>query len=425
MLLQIAIENHRSIADKQVISFLAVPGEAHPEGQTVEVDGIGRVLRSIVLYGANASGKSAVVSAIALFRGLLQLGVRPGQTIPVEPFRLDPSWRTAPTRIEVELLVGGVQYGYGIAFTATEIVEEWLVRGNDEDTLFERRQGPEGQPEVTFGPALDRSAKPLGFFDVTAAGTRAEQPLLTEMRERNVAEVAEIWKALGLDILVTPSGEPPTRPLTQATYATFRREFLAELLRAADTGVSDVRPVSPRPEIDRVLRTDPPATYQALKELCGEEFGLIQAEFLHESPDGPQAFRREELSDGTQRITHFAFPLDHPEFVFIVIDELDRSLHTQLTRFLLDRLNRSEGTKQALVTVHDTNLLDAQVFGRDAIWFVQKDTRGATQLYSLAEFDKDQLDALTGRIEEGYLQGRFGAVPFLADPRRLGWAAGE
>jgi AAA15 family ATPase/GTPase len=105
------------------------------------------------------------------------------------------------------------------------------------------------------------------------------------------------------------------------------------------------------------------------------------------------------------------------------LDELDQSFHTELTRHLMELINRRRGRGQFVVTTHDTNLLDAGVFGRDAVWFVEKDTDGAARLYSLAEFDRAQLDALTGRIEQGYLQGRFGAIPVLGDPARLKWSA--
>ena len=146
----------------------------------------------------------------------------------------------------------------------------------------------------------------------------------------------------------------------------------------------------------------------------------------------PFAFSEE--SDGTRRLVglaHFLFDLTQPANgapTLHVIDELDRSLHPLLTRFFLDAfLNAStpEHPGQILFTTHDTNLLDLNVLSRDSVWFTEKDAGGASHLYALAEFKGEQLDRLGADLEAGYLQGRFGAIPFLGDARRLGWARGS
>ncbi|MCA9709814.1 MAG: ATP-binding protein, partial [Myxococcales bacterium] len=132
-----------------------------------------------------------------------------------------------------------------------------------------------------------------------------------------------------------------------------------------------------------------------------------------------------EESDGTRRLVGLSPPL----FALmrtptaVIIDELDRSLHTLLCR------NRIEGfldadpssSGQLIFTTHDTNLLDLTLLPRDSIWFVEKDRSGGSTLYSLAEFKEEQLEQLGSNLERGYLSGRFGAIPFLGDPKRLGW----
>jgi AAA15 family ATPase/GTPase len=132
-----------------------------------------------------------------------------------------------------------------------------------------------------------------------------------------------------------------------------------------------------------------------------------------------------ELSDGTRRLLDLGLAtMPGPGESTCFIDEIDRSLHSALAVRLVALLNAHEERAQLVLTTHDTNLLDAGVFGRDAIWFVDLDAHGAAHLYSLAEFDRGQLDALTGHLEQGYLQGRFGAIPFAGDPVRLRWSTG-
>ena len=136
-----------------------------------------------------------------------------------------------------------------------------------------------------------------------------------------------------------------------------------------------------------------------------------------------------EESDGTRRLVGLSPPLFSllGSCATVFVDELDRSLHTLLSRHLIERFLSTESVSsgQRLFTTHDTNLLDLGLLPADSIWFVEKDSGGRSTLYSLAEFKPEQLDRLASRLEQGYLEGRFGAIPFLGDPRRLGWLKTE
>ena len=134
-------------------------------------------------------------------------------------------------------------------------------------------------------------------------------------------------------------------------------------------------------------------------------------------------FAIDEESDGTQRLINLIPALfilkKNPENV-IFLDELDRRLHPLLSRQFLEfslHCKTQESRNQLIFTTHDTNLLDLDLLRRDEIWFVEKNSKGASHLYSLAEF-KIKPDL---KIEKGYLNGRFGAIPFFGDIRSLGW----
>ena len=161
-----------------------------------------------------------------------------------------------------------------------------------------------------------------------------------------------------------------------------------------------------------------------LKQGVNGEVVRIRLRMQHQGSEGRVVtFNMDEESDGTQRFIHLLpalFMLKKQAEKTVVIDELDRRFHTHLSRmFLQAALDCQEDhmRSQLIFTTHDTNLLDLELLRRDEIWFVEKDAQGASSLYSLAEFKtRDDL-----KIEKGYLNGRFGAIPFISDIRHLGW----
>ena len=146
---------------------------------------------------------------------------------------------------------------------------------------------------------------------------------------------------------------------------------------------------------------------------------ILQIKTVHIGPNGNAVefeFGRE--SDGTQRLAHLApafFDASASPKVFFV-DELDRSLHPLLTRMLVQLFLSLRGESQLAFTTHDTNLLDLELLRRDEIWFMEKDREQSTRLYSLVEY-KPRTDL---KLEKNYLQGRFGAIPYIGDVSRLG-----
>lgn len=140
-----------------------------------------------------------------------------------------------------------------------------------------------------------------------------------------------------------------------------------------------------------------------------------------------QGANREEVkfsfsdeSDGTRRYINLMPAIFHSEETFFAIDELDRSLHPLLTRrfleIFLEKAKSSDGN-QLLFTTHEANLLNASLFEREQIWFVEKNREGGSVLYSLMEFDSEQISKLEENLEQGYLVGRFGAIPFFGSLR--------
>jgi len=409
MLLQLAVENHGRIADKVVLSLLAVPEEEHPPGQLVEVPGVGQVLRTVVLYGPNGSGKSHLVDAFAQLCELATRGVAPGDTIPVRPHKLSPGWMERPTSFELELALDGARWSYGLSVSRTRVEAEWLLR--DDVMVFEREAGDDG-PRIEVGEGLALSEHRQAFFGFVAEGTRSEQPFLAELWSRKGTEVTGLSKwMLESALALSPNN---LREDVSAIFLLLRMPFLRvpgiHLLRELDTGIQSVKLVADSPSVQHRIDEDEVFSVGEAYTLANE--GDVRLVFTHRTALGREVpLGWHELSDGTRRLLDLGFAtLPGPATHTCMIDEIDRSLHSALVIRLVSLLHAQEQRAQLVLTTHDTNLLDAGVLGRDAIWFIDVDEGGAAHLYSLAEFDRDQLDALAGNLERGYLQGRFGAI---------------
>jgi AAA15 family ATPase/GTPase len=165
----------------------------------------------------------------------------------------------------------------------------------------------------------------------------------------------------------------------------------------------------------------PQSTRAIIRQNENGDLSLLQIFLRHAGEEGVSSdFRLNEESDGTVRVVDLVpmlFELKEGQERVILLDELDRRLHPHLSRLIVQAALQCRNKSQLLFTTHDTNLLDLDLLRRDEIWFVEKDKAGRSVLYSLAEF-KVRPDL---QIEKGYLNGRFGAIPFIGDISSLGW----
>lgn len=403
MLIQFAVENFLSFRDKTVLSMVASDDTRHPSHVVTLPDGT-RILRCAALYGANASGKSNLLMALAFARELIAEGIRPGKPIPVKPFKLRAPLQTK-AKFEFELWLNYARFSYGIVLDARTVHSEWLYRADvtGERMIFEREQvGREAR--VKLGEEFVGSERMR--MELFAQNTRPEQPFVTEAEEKNVPWVIGPW--FRREVLLFPSQFALGEDLPEMVHNHPELgKFLAAYLQGAGTGITDLR-------VER----------EEHKEQ--ESFRLVTQRHL---PGGQSVeFELEEESDGTQRLMDLlpllfitkrkSAPRENP---LLAIDELERSLHPVLTRqFLREYLQSSDRAGQLLFTTHDTDLLDLGLLRPDEIWFAEKDSEHASRLYSLSEFKADQLAQLGDRLEDGYLNGRFGAIPFLGTRQQLG-----
>jgi len=455
MLLQFMVENFRSFHSQVTLDMIPVKSRIHshhvlvsePKGRRV------KCLPLAILYGANASGKSNLIRALAFAQKLILRGTRGESPTETRPFLLAPDAAEKPSRFEFVLKHDEVLYTYGFTVTQKMVNEEWLfaVYQKQEQRLFERVT-ENGKARLEFGDKLAPTQKEAQRLQFVAEGTRPNQLFLTEAIERNVDLLKPLmhWFRDHL-IIIWPESQYQDLVMRAHTDEQFR-EFLDSFLGIADTGIQGIelreekldtnRYFSGLPEeakkrlLDKLDRTP-----KQLTVVAGKVFFVLRqdqdkfAEILtlqtkHQSSDGqPVYFDPRDESDGTQRLMHIApalLNLQSSEDVY-VIDELDRSLHPALCRLyieaFLDGVTRAGKKGQLILTTHETNLLDLDLLRRDEIWFVEKDKAGASRLTSLAEFKyKVRADL---KVARGYLNGRFGAIPLVGDTRRLFQPGGQ
>lgn len=430
MLLQLTVENFWSFRKPTTFSML-VPDESNPPSRNYVEAGGYRVLRAAALYGANASGKSNFHRVFDFCKVLLLQGSAIEASIDVWPFLLDPACANAPSQFEFELLIDDVRYSYGFRVDRERIHGEWLFQTKDpngeEERIFERT-GEDGPYE--FGECLRDSLEHARLIEKT---TRPNRLFLKQAAELNLKEIlpAFLWFFRVLQPIGANSRYAGLVSMIRKD-AGFR-ERLAGLLADVDTGI---RGLDTRGLVlgnltgqSTFVVDDPDA--EGERELIPEGGQLISVVWQTSRFDTEKhevRFNPKQESDGTKRFMHLAPALFHSsEDTVFVIDEVDRSLHTLLVRNFVERFldDDSKPRRQLIFTTHDTNLLTTELLPPEAIWFAEKDQSGATDLYSLAEFNPEQLEKLGPSLEAGYLAGRFGAIPFIADRDRLGWLKKE
>lgn len=409
MLIEFRAQNHRSLREEQAISFAAVKPGDDPRPRTVAGHDES-LLPVLALYGANASGKSNMLAALAFFRDAITHSHTrwpEGEGVPVEPFAWGKA-RTEDSEFRAVFLIDGVKYEYGFCASAERFTEEWLFAWpNGRKQAWFEREGDafEFNREHLRGEnrLVEKVTRPNSLFLAAAAQNKHEQltPIhrwLRSIRALSLgarAHVSERW-AMGFlernrpSALEDDEGDAERRARLRA----FR-----QLVRMADFGIVDVK-----------LRREHALTP---RKRAGARV-LLQ----HEEGNDESWLSLDEESHGTQTLFVIAPVVIQAlrEGGVVVIDELEASLHPLLALHIIQLFN-SRGTNpknaQLLFTTHDTNLLGTTLgeppLRRDQVWLSEKSDEGTTRVYPLSDYSPRNGE----NLERGYLQGRYGAIPFI------------
>jgi len=418
MLIEFKIKNFRSFREEATLSMVASTDKTLPENMILAPEFGGRsLLRSAVVYGPNAAGKSNLISAINFVDDLVNGSMDRKLNSPIEvtPFLLVTEPNTVPSEFEVTFIDSqDVRYQYGFHVTAKQVLREWLVaypKGLPQ-TWFEREQPVGGEPTWYFGRNLK------GKNSQVAELTRPDVLFLSNAAKLNHRQLGRVfeWFQKSLRVIGADELSPylSTYSAARAREDEQAQERIRRLMAVADFGISDFE-IREETFTEKDLPEDMPAELR--NQLINKKH--LDVYMRHPVGTGSEvALPLEEESNGTQRLFALSGPLAEvlENGWTLFVDELDASLHPLLVRYLVELFHNPQLNPkgaQLIFNTHDTTLMDCCLFRRDQIWFVEKDRQGCSHLYPLLDYSPRKDEALA----KGYLLGRYGAIPFLSEPQ--------
>lgn len=441
MLVRFAVENFRSIKERQEFSMVAGTHRRHPS-HFITCNGV-KLLKGSFVFGANAAGKSNLIRAMSFVRSVVRDGLSFSK-LNNQHFRVDSEMLDRPGIFQFDIFTNGHFYSYGLAVSYKEckVEGEWLyLCDNGEKRIFERVMQDEKTDITTDVKFEEKKSKQI--FEVLAETVSDDALFLNEVCQRKLYDNEDftsffdvIFWLMQLTIIF-----PSTK--YQAREELSESRVMAHLLNEFDTGIESV--CGKEQPAEKVLSFLP-------DDLLGKVIGKVKDEIQKRlekkshsdekdirvvmSVEGRQyEFRMKENiltgkqlrmdhgnpndlfdfydeSDGTQRLIDLlpVFEAGKDERV-IVVDELDRSFHTKLLQHYIEHFYRTtEGKRgQLIATVHDSNIMDLDILRQDEIWFIERQTDHSSRVYSLNRF-KVRYDK---KAAKDYLLGRYGAIPSI------------
>jgi len=426
MLIEFKVGNFLSF--KETVTFSMVASDIDSQDSDLDTNSVFPInkelnlLKTAAIYGANASGKSNLAKA---FRFMRKFVINSSKEMPVtepidvEVFRLSSEMSGLPSFFEITFFVDQKIYRYGFQITTEEIVKEWLycTSKTREFNLFKRNKKDITINKKYFseGQGLEQRTKQNSLFLSVSAQFNVK-----------LSEQLLEWFA---DLRVF-SGERSHEPFHENTALKLfespkMKQDVIGLIKELDLSISDIsiKNMSPEDlsqnipeEIKRIILSSIRYQVQTFHDKYNKKGELI----------GQEQFDLDESeSEGTKKVFYLSLLLLNAlrNRQILVIDELDAKLHPLITHKIVQLFNSQEynpHSAQLIFMIHDTNLLNTSLFGsrllrRDQVWFTEKNQQGATDLYSLAEYDIRE----DSHFEADYIHGKYGAIPFIGGFSKL------
>lgn len=442
MLYRFIIQNFRSFRDKNEISFY--PKGNEPQSHIADVGSGISVLKAAVLYGSNASGKTKFIQALDFARSII-LGEINILSVANQCYKLDKDSINKPTLFVFEIKIEGnlFQYAFALDMKNSSVVEERLSVWNDADKSFcniyfrEKDETVADTDVVGFNDDLIDVDKAV--FDVFKSEIEKTQETLALTVLAGVKSlsgtigtyVKKVYKWFSDLVILFPStrynllgavrnGTEEANSVYKSYFKTFGIDIKEIALQQVNFEMLHV-PSDMQADIKKeLLQHD---GYNGVVQLRGrktdylvklngdKELEAFEVRFVHERNALKTSLSKTDESDGTMRLFDFIplYAMLANESKVVLIDEIDRSMHTLLTRYLIEQFFKAaEGKNSQLIcTTHDVMLLSENLFANSEVWFVNKKDEVST-IYPLSKYN---LSNLPTRLERNYLLGRFEAIP--------------
>lgn len=441
MLLRLIAENITSF--KEAVEFNTFPSSKSHSHENHKIEcGHATALRMSAIYGANGAGKSNLLQAL----NLLQMLVKAETLRKIDfyddlAFKLDTQYSDEPSGVAIEFYYNNNVFYYHIEFTLEEILlEELFLSKRTKDVELFTRKGV----DISINADFIGKGITVQFQDALKRLIRPDMLLLSFLgkyysNESSMVVDAYQWFMKNLQLVLPDSihGFVPHMIDTDSEFSKLVNTTLPELKTGIDKlkvkkeliVEEDVKN-GKLMQLIKLAKEHPGEPQTTLNRYTEDVINVIFEDgniflktlvAIHKNLDGSEVeISLHDESDGTRRLIEYMpllYAIIQKSMVYVV-DEIERSIHPIMIKDIIRKLSESEMAKgQLIFTTHESGLLDQSIFRPDEIWFAQKDAEQATQLYPLSDYNIHK----TANIENGYLIGRYGGIPFLSNLKDLHW----
>lgn len=428
MLIQFSIANYEAIKSKMTLSLVASNYDKSREtDNTFPFDKFGfRLLKSAVIYGANASGKTKFLESFGFFKEFILNSSKESQaneSIEVTPFKFNSQTEKQPSFFEMSFIYKNELYRYGFEVSQKEVNSEWLYyrpKTKEIELFYREKQAFDLHDTFKVGNNLVKNKM-----------VRENALLLSVCAQFNDPISKKIFAWLNTLQLISGVQEEGYEGFTISQIQNFgKKEKILNFLRNADLGIEDF--IIEEVDFNNLHKSMSEKQKEAL--ISQKEKPKIYSDVItfHKKYDGKQNLKGlsslsmdENESSGTRKYFALAGPIIETleEGDTLIIDELDAKLHPILVQNIVALFNSkitNPKNAQLIFNTHDTNLLSSDIFRRDQIWFTEKNKFGEAELFSLSDIKKNDSKVRNDEdYEKNYIQGKYGAIPYIGDFRKL------
>lgn len=413
MLVEFSVTNYRSIKSEQTLSMVASSKSDKNHFELTSPNST-KLLRTAVIYGPNAAGKSNIIKAMIRMNDIVlkSASIQEGDLLLLTPFLFDKESREEPSEFEVIFIVDGVRYQYGFVAFNDRVLEEWLIAY------------PKGRAQRWFTRVYDEvhntyeykySEHLAGQKNIWQTSTRSNALFLSTAVQLNSSQLKPIFNWFKDKFIPTDIGGWGNGFSTENCINADTKHKIVNFLKSTDTDIKDIRVKKSKFDVNTLSEKIPENFREKIiKELADKD--VYDIETMHFTSDGGSVYLDlEDESDGTKRIFSFAGPIIDTieDGNILIIDELHDNLHPKIVKFIVDLFNNeltNPNNAQLIFTTHETSILNEEVFTPDQVWFCEKNKNQESMLFPLSDFNPRK-----GRsnLEFSYLSGRYGAIPFV------------
>ncbi len=426
MLLEFSVENFLSFKDLTTLSMVAAKSfKEHPETHIMETGGNLKLLKSAIIYGNNASGKSNFLESMGFMKQTVLNSFRDAlmenseKLFPLEKFALHSKTEKQSSFFEITFIQKETKYRYGFEIDYDKIVAEWLFHTTTKEVyLFKRDQQKIEVNKSAFKEGLGREndVKENVLF----------LSLLATLGKESSTNIVDWFKKFSFVNGIHDRGHKRytlDKLKSDKQFFHWVLHFVKYLeianlsIMEEDVNDIDLETLREKEKDEEIINL-----FTSIQKIQSKQPKRDQLITFHRKYDDdnvfvdtvPFNFDKQE-SEGTKKLLYLLGPwydtLQNGKV--LIIDELDSRFHTHLTLKLVDYFHKfNESKAQLICAVHDISLLNKDIFRRDQIWFIEKNQFGASSLFSLADFKTDKVRNKSA-FDKNYFEGKYGAIPFF------------